>query len=326
MADEFDPALEARLRVAFGSEVEGRRVSLEQDHVAARWHARRRRRLAASASVLAAVLVVAAVAVAIPNLVAEWQSAAQPSIPPAAPVATYHELTALLPADAHTGVVRGEHHGSPGGVGDVTLDLGAVGAGSPVAYALSCLSEHVTITFDTGDTTPDTMDLQCDDGLAHGSLDWEAGPALVSVSTPSDDSWRLVLATGTGPARSPEPFDELRLAAQRARTTGGVTIASGEGPDPEATGALLTTDLGAVGAVHDIQLVIDCIGGGIDVRVMAGDTKLAGYQTACQPSVDIQSIAVASPGPDARLVVVADHDVTWRLLAVGPMPGATAAP
>jgi len=38
-----------------------------------------------------------------------------------------------------------------------------------------------------------------------------------------------------------------------------------------------------------------------------------------------QNIAVASPHRRARIAAVADHDVTWRLLFVGPMPDSTAA-
>jgi hypothetical protein len=235
-------------------------------------------------------------------------------------------LTALLPADVVAAAIRGEHVAVDASSGDASVDLGPVGGGSPVWYALSCFGGSVMTTFDTGDTTPDTLSLGCGRGPVASSLDWAAGPANVTVSAPSSLAWRLVLAAGAGPTRQLEPFDELHVAAQHARTTGGVTIAKGEGPDPGADGFILTTDLGAIGAVRDVQLAIDCVGANIEVRIVDGDSVLAGYKGACTPAVDIENIVVDAPSTQARLLVVATRDVTWRLLAIGPMPAATAVP
>jgi hypothetical protein len=110
------------------------------------------------------------------------------------------------------------------------------------------------------------------------------------------------------------------------RTTGGVSIAKGEGPVPGASDFILTTDLGTIGAVEDIQLALDCIGGDIEIRVMAGDTVQAGYKRACGPAVTVEDLVVAAPDPHAKVVVVATKDVQWRLLAVGPIPTETASP
>ena len=327
MADDIDPRFEARLRAAFRHEVEDRPLGVEEDAVLARWRTRRIRRLAIPASLLAGAAVITLVVVAgLPRIIAQNRVAAAPSAPAAPTLATYDELAAMLPAGASATAVRGEHLGDEASPGDTTVDLGEVGAGSPVWYALSCFGASVVTTFDTGDTTPDSLSLGCGTGPVSGSLDWVVGPANVTVSAPSTLTWRLVLAPGTGPARKLETYEELRHAAQRARTTGGVSIAKGEGPDPKADDLILTTDLGAIGAVRDIQLAFDCIGGDIEVRVVSGDTVIEGYKGACKPAVDIEDIALDASDSQARLVVVASRGVAWRLLAVGPMPDVTAAP
>ena len=184
----------------------------------------------------------------------------------------------------------------------------------------------MTISFDNGDGTPDTMSLACGGRAVAGSLAWEAGPARVTVTAPARVPWRLALASGSGPARDLAEPMELRQIAQHARTTGGVSIAQGEGPDPAATGTIMTTDLGSIGTVQDIELAFDCIGGDIEIRVTDGDTVLTGHKGACAPAAQVVNLAVASPDPRAHLVIVTTKDVRWRLLAVGPMPTASAAP
>jgi hypothetical protein len=323
MADEVDPRFEARLRTAFRSEVQGRPLGISEDAVFATWRSHRIRSVAVPASLVAAVALVAVVAVVVagmPGLATRQGAAAGLSATAAPALASFDTLTAMLPAGVAAATVRGENVTAGTSAGDTGVELGAVGAGSPVWYALSCLGDKVTITFDTGDTTPDTMSLACGTGPVSSSLDWEAGPAIVSVSASANLPWRIVLGAGGGPARNLESFEELRLVAQRARTTGGITIGKGEDLDRSAASATQPTDLGAVGAVPDIQLVLDCIGGDIEVRVVAGDTVLAGYKGACTPAVDVQDLILQAPDPRARLLVVASPGVAWRLLAVGPAP------
>ena len=134
------------------------------------------------------------------------------------------------------------------------------------------------------------------------------------------------VALGSAAARDLAEPMELRQIAQHARTTGGVSIAQGEGPDPAATGTILTTDLGSIGTVQDIELAFDCIGGEIEIRVTDGDTMLAGHEGDCAPAAQIVNLTLASPNPRAHLVVVTTNNVRWRLLAVGPVPTKSAAP
>ena len=328
MVDSIDPPLEARLRAVLRAEAKTLPLLVTPSQVVAVQQGRRRRSLVAPAvtAVAAAAVAVLVVAAAWPKAGVDQGSAAAPTSPAGAPLAPYDELIAMLPADAVTPVLQGQNVDGGGATGDITTEMGAIGAGSPVAYALSCAGDAVTITFDNGDGTPDTMSLACADSAVGGSLSWEAGPARVTVTAPARLPWRLVLASGSGPARDLAEPMELRQIAQLARTTGGVSIAQGEGPDAAATGAILTTDLGSIGTVQDIELAFDCLGGDIEIRVTDGDTVLAGHMGACAPTAQIVNLAVATANPRAHLVVVATKDVRWRLLAVGPGPTGSAVP
>ncbi len=180
---------------------------------------RRGRRLALPSLVAAAAAVALAAVTVWPRPSVDKRTGTQPSIPAGAAMVTLDELVAMLPGDVTTQLASGERPGG-GTAGRVeSVDIGAVAAGSPVAYALSCLGEAVTLTFDTGDDSPDSMSLACGNGVATGSLNWESGPARVSVAAAGDTPWRIALASGPGPARGLAEYLELRFIAQHARTS-----------------------------------------------------------------------------------------------------------
>ena len=320
MVDELDPPLEARLRVALHAEVDAMPLFLGSSEILRARGQRRWRRLGL-ATLAAAVAVLAIVVVSFLPWTGLYDGAAgRPSS------VAVNDLVAMLPPDHTSQVASGEGAGDGVAGTRESVDVGWVAAGSPVAYALSCAGDAVTITFDTGDDSPDTMSLACGAGATTGSLDWEAGPARVSITAPTDEPWRIAVASLPGPARQLAEYLELRLIAQHARSTGGVTVAQGEGPDPLGTGATRTTDLGVIGDLGEVALALDCIGGDIEIRITAGDRMLAGYKAVCEPSAHVVDLAIAAPDPSARLVVVASEDVSWRLRAIGPMPAASPSP
>ncbi len=199
MADELDPRLESRLRLALHAEADGLPLLVREQDVEQARRDRRNRRLAVPAALLGAAAVLA-ILVAGGMFSFGNPSGVGSSPSPTAtvrPLATYDELVSLLgPGD--TVLAQGEDERPAGAAATVAeTDLGVIPPTDRLAIAVSCLVGSIDIVLRSQGNDIGTIRSNCSikpyAGTYPGVTETDGSVHLL-VRASEGVRWRLVVA------------------------------------------------------------------------------------------------------------------------------------
>jgi hypothetical protein len=212
MADELDPTLEAKLRVALRSEADALPLLVRPEDVDRRRSARRRRPRAVAASLLgvAAVLAILVGTGAIGRLSPAGPGASPSPSQTARPLESFATLVALL-SSGDTPLLQGEQASATDpGTGQGEVDLGVLPPAVHLKFALECLGGSLDIVIRHGDTDLGTHHTDCalrpfvvqtPDPTLFGHAPYD-GTEHVFVRAAGGVRWRIVVAATLEPGPS----------------------------------------------------------------------------------------------------------------------------
>lgn len=319
MADELDPRLEARLRTALHAEADSLPFTVRGDDLERARRGRRWRRLAAPASLLGAAAVVAIlVASGILGRGEPGIVAASPSTSTGAerPLVSYEILTGMLGIDPPA--LKAEHPVADQAGGRVKMDLGTIGPGDSVEFAIHCLGGGVDITFDDGGAKPDEWHTDCPANPFTARLPGTETAYRITVGADAGVRWRVVMAEGhdvPSPTSGPTTRELASYEDLAAYMSSTIEVLRNESTEDASPG---TVEFGEVAGRFNLEVVLACTGTGeVSVSVRGGGaTSPVGTWGCGGPGVILwtalePALVTAS---QASLVVDAPEGTAWRML------------